>query len=52
MLKFWTIEQSSISGFYNQYENELITLVTMVCYSDVSAYVDPRFRDLPDKMNL
>lgn len=50
--KFWTIEQSSISGFYNQYENELITLVTMVCYSDVSAYVDPRFRDLPDKMNL
>lgn len=50
--KFWTIEQSSISGFYNQYENELITLVTMVCYSDVSVYVDPRFRDLPDKMNL
>ncbi len=49
---FWKVSSDTILDFYDYYESELLALVNMVCYGDVSAYVDPRFRDLPDKMNL
>jgi len=49
---FWKVSSDTILDFYDYYESELLALVNMVCYGAVSAYVDPRFRDLPDKMNL